>query len=166
MAHPLESFDLIRAAFRWTYYTQWSHLIDMSDVVPTLADYDAIPSYQSPRNATIVRDVLVGGSDLVKLNMSKLRTGPEAGAAELGALRRAVCGMIVYFMIGRDPGPTVGLRIELGATRTTVRSDAVESGATLTLGEGAAVSLHWAGQVIKRNSKLVHRLGRLLFAGA
>jgi len=163
ITRPADTLEPIRNAFRWTYYTQWSHLVDMSDVVPT-ADYEAVPPYVTPRNADLVRQVLVDGADIVKLTMQNLAQGATAEAAEQAALRHAVCGMIMHFMTGRDQGRGVSVRVQQGAASTNVRGDTVTGEATLTLAAEPTVAFEWQGQVIERRSNLVHRLGRILLA--
>lgn len=158
-----DNIERIRNGFRWNYYTQWSHLIDIGDVVPS-SNYEQVPPYVPPRNADLIVDVLKHGKDLQQFNMARQPSGPTAVAAETAALERAICGMVMCFMTGRDPGSSVALRIEQHNANRTVRTTGASSVAVLTLLDGVAVSLDWQDRTSRRNSPLVHRLGRMLLS--
>jgi hypothetical protein len=72
--------------------------------------------------------------------------------------------MIMHFMTGHDQGRAVSVRIERDAASTTVRGETLTGEATLTLGVEPSVTFAFNGEFIERQSKLVHRLGRILLA--
>ena len=82
----MPSLASIIDAFRWTYFSQWSHLVDLSDLVPK-ADYHQVPQYSTPRNADKILKVLVDRADIVELNTKKLMRNEVVARLEAGCCR-------------------------------------------------------------------------------
>ena len=155
------SIASITDAFRWTYFSQWAHLIDLSDLIPE-PQYYHVPKYSTPRNADKFLSVLIDGVDSVAMNTAPLPCGAPAVKAErdaiVGALEKLVIYLITGALVERSPGVWVCPR---SANLQQPRS----CGASLYLNDTWHVSFLFEGKLWQRQSQLLHRLGLILARG-
>lgn len=135
----------ITEAFRWTHFMVWSHMVDISDLIPA-RKYSGIPRWHLPRNHEIITRVLGGGEDIFELNMTRLSRGIAAEEAEREALLSAINRFILFFAVGEDrPGANIQ---------------------KLLLQEDHSVVVETNGEVVRRYSPLIHRLATMLAGNA
>ena len=154
----MPSLSSIIDAFRWTYFSQWSHLVDLSDLVPK-ADYHQVPQYSTPRNADKILKVLVDRADIVELNTKKLMRNEVVARLEWAAVVRVLERLIIYLMTGTLVEQSPGIRVSLRSLDDNRRNDGE---AVLQLEDSRQVSLVLNDEIHRRYSPLVHRLGLVL----
>jgi hypothetical protein len=156
------SFDAITGAIRWAHLLYWSHLVDLTDVVPT-RNYNDVPSYRMPRNKQAIIDVLAGHQDIVALNMSRYDEDAVSAFIERAAVVRTIEIIVGLLASGQRLKAGQGLRIESDGGRLIYQSSAGDAGGlNVTLSRDGIVTSSGDSQSPGRYSKIALRLASLL----
>jgi hypothetical protein len=156
------SFDAITGAIRWAHLLYWSHLVDLTDVVPT-RNYNDVPPYRTPRNKQAIIDVLTGHQDIVALNMSRYDEDAVSTSVERAAIVRTIEIVVGLLASGQRLMPAQGLRIESDSGRLIYQSLTGGAGAlNVTLSRDGIVTASADSRLPGRYSKIALRLASLL----
>jgi hypothetical protein len=156
------SFDAITGAIRWAHLLYWSHLVDLTDVVPS-RNYNDVPPYRTPRNKQAIIDVLAGDQDIVALNMSRYDEDAVSAFVERAAVVRTIELIVGLLASGQRLKAGQGLRIESDSGRLIYQSSAGDAGAlNVTLSRDGIVTSLGDSRSPGRYSKIALRLVSLL----
>jgi hypothetical protein len=162
LLHRPSSFDAITGAIRWAHLLYWSHLVDLTDVVPT-RNYNQVPPYRTPRNKQAIIDVLAGHQDIVALNMSRYDEGAVSAFVERAATVRTIEIIVGLLASGQRLKPGQGLRIESDSGGLIYQSLAGDAGALdVTLSRDGIVTSSADSRSPGRYSKIAQRLASVL----
>jgi hypothetical protein len=153
------TLNSIVEAFRWSHFLYWSHVIDVSDLIPRPDHPGMPPTYRPPRNAERILSVLADGKDIVCVNFSDR----DCGAAAIDEERRALIGfverLIVHFLTGMF---IEGRRLVIKADQLVPIDKGLDGDQIVfESGPDRLVSLTLDGRKYSRFSPLVHRLSEI-----
>ncbi len=162
---PTEYFDKLRAlldrpvsaeqiarAYRWYSLLTLGTTLDLSDVIPR-SDFADLPPYRTPREASTIEQIVVGGKDICDLNIERLRAaqGADCDERELDELLRQMRRIIHFLMTGEDS--IDGVPLSMGAVAPGSRR-AIEL-------DGHLVRYHDGDTIYQRSSPMAARLALL-----
>ena len=156
------TLDSIRDAFRWTNLVHLSHLIDVSDLVPTRV-MDEILDYKKPGLADHIVRVVGAGEDIVNLNMAAQPPTHARAIAEQAALVRCIEAFVGYFATGHRIDAEAGLVILSEGGEPLYRTPGGRAcRLCLRVSRRGMVDVVGGPAGNHRYSAVVHRLGLLL----
>jgi predicted O-methyltransferase YrrM len=166
MASSAADLEHLRLAFRWYLHNALGRAIGLEDLVPD-HDFGSFAKFRMPKAAATIQDVIIGGKDILGINLENLRRSQRPDSAELEtlALKKQVRRLLHFLFTGKEPGRDFTL-VALETDQTAeafldgLQLESIGPEVHLAITNGTQLLYIFEGECLSRFSPMGVRLAR------